>query len=138
MHNSTHMKSLILLICASLLTSQLQAAEFDHDQLKFDFIASDGSYWYDCKHEKAPQPHDWVAYCGDYEFHMHIMLIEYQRENESTFEFHYWVDEVAKLKETHTQSTWITVDKNARPKNIIGYLGFSGDAAQLRIGINLQ
>ena len=127
------------IILPLLLLSQFAfGQEFDHDELTFDFLSTDGSYWYDCKHEKAREPHDWTAYCGPYVFQMHIMLIEYPRPEETTFEFHFWADETAVLKETHTQSTWLTVDKISRPKRIIGYLGFSADAAQLRIGINLR
>lgn len=110
---------------------------FKHENLTFDFMASDGSYWYDCKHDKGVQPHSWTVYCDRYVFKLHIMLREYHRENETSVEFHYWADEVENLKETHTQSTWLTVDKNTKPKKLTGYLGFLKDAAQLRIGIAL-
>ena len=111
------------------------AKEFEHQQLQFDFMSTDGSYWYDCKHVKENQPHSWTVYCDRYVFKLHLLLIQYHRENESTYEFHYWADETSQLKETHTQSTWLTVDKNAAPKKIIGYLGFSQDASQLRIEV---
>lgn len=115
--------------------SAIGAKEFEHEQLTFDFISSDGSYWYDCKHVKESQPHSWTVYCDRYVFKLHLLLIQYHRENESTYEFHYWADETSQLKETHTQSTWLTVDKNAAPKKIVGYLGFTQDASQLRIEV---
>ena len=131
------MKNIIFLFFL-ILSKPLLAAELRTEDLTFDFLSTDGSYWYDCVHEKASQPHDWKAVCGPYVFQMHIMLKEYQRPDETTFEFHFWADETAKLFETHTQSTWLTVDSVSRPKNIVGYLGFSQDAAQLRVGIKLQ
>ena len=111
--------------------------DFQHENLTFDFMASDGSYWYDCKHDKGTQPHSWTVYCDRFVFKLHIMLREYHRENETSVEFHYWADEFENLNETHTQSTWLTVDKNTKPKKLTGYLGFLKDAAQLRIGIAL-
>lgn len=117
------------------LASGPVAKEFPPENLSFDFVSSDGSFWYDCKHEKGTQPHAWTVYCDRYVFKLHIMLNEYHRENETTFEFHYWADEFDNLNETHTQSTWFTVDKNTKFKNIIGYLGFSKDSTQLRIEI---
>ena len=132
------MKNLILLFFFMFLSGPLWAAEFRAQDLTFDFLSTDGSTWYDCVHEKSSQPHGWKAVCGPYVFNMHIMLKEYQRPGESTFEFHFWADETAKLFENHTQSTWLTVDSASRPKNIISYLGFSKDTTQLRIGIKLQ
>ena len=120
---------------AALLTNP-KIQEFHHDALSFDYIATDGSYWYDCKHDKGSQPHSWTVYCDRFIFKLHLMLNEYQRENETTFEFHYWADEFDNLNETHTQSTWLTVDKKAKTKKIVGYLGFLKDAAQLRIEVN--
>jgi hypothetical protein len=115
--------------------SVVGAKQFEPEQLEFDFISSDGSYWYDCKHVKENQPHTWTVYCDRYVFKLHLLLIQYHRENESTYEFHYWADETSVLKETHTQSTWLSVDKNAKTKKIIGFLGFTQDASQLRIGV---
>lgn len=111
--------------------------DFQHEDLTFDFLASDGSYWYDCKHDKGTQPHSWTVYCDKFVFKLHIMLREYHHEDDTSVEFHYWADEYENLNETHTQSTWLTVDKKAKPKKLIGYLGFLKDAAQLRIGIAL-
>ncbi len=118
-------------------TSNPVTQDFQHENLTFDFMASDGSYWYDCKHDKGTQPHSWTVYCDRFVFKLHILLREYHRENETSVEFHYWAAEVENLKETHTQSTWLTVDKNTKPKKLTGYLGFLNDAAQLRIGIAL-
>lgn len=128
--------STFIVIAAMTAQAQLAAQEFQHENLSFDFVASDGSYWYDCKHEKGREPHAWIAYCDRFVFKMHLVLFQYHRADESTFEFHYWADEFDNLKETHTQSTWLTVDKNARPKKIVGYLGFQGDSSQLRIEVN--
>lgn len=111
------------------------ALELQHDNLSFDYLASDGSYWYNCKHDKGQQPHSWTVYCDRYVFKLHLMLNKFLREDESTIEFHYWADEFENLNETHTQSTWLTLDKNTNPKKIIGYLGFVKDSAQLRIEV---
>lgn len=113
----------------------LKATDFQSSQLNFDFIASDGSFWYDCTHKPGLEPHDWIVKCDRFEFHLHLFLQQFQRADESTFEFHYWADEVAVLKETHTQSTWITVDKKTVTKKIISYLGFQMDSSQLRIEV---
>jgi hypothetical protein len=125
-----------IFIYFNVAKAQIATQEFQHENLSFDFISSDGSFWYDCKHEKGREPHSWIAYCDRFVFKMHLVLFQYHNENESTFEFHYWADELDNLHETHTQSTWLTVDKNARPKKIIGYLGFQNDASQLRIEVH--
>lgn len=118
-----------------MLPTNPSTKEFQHENLSFDYLAADGSFWHICKHEKGIQPHSWTAYCDRYVFKLHILLNVHQRENETTYEFHYWADEFDNLNETHTQSTWLTVDKNAMPNKIIGYLGFAKDATQLRIEI---
>ncbi len=109
---------------------------FEPENLSFDYLSTDGSFWYDCKHDKGVQPHSWTVYCDRFVFQLHLMLIAYPRENETTFEFHYWADEFENLHETHTQSTWITVDKNTKLKKLMGYLGFTQDSSQLRIEIH--
>ena len=125
------MRSLFFLIFTVFFCIDSNAIE--HSQLEFDFVSTDGAYWHDCKHIKETQPHSWTVICDRYVFKIHLLLKQYIREDESTFEFHYWADAVEGVKETHTQSTWITVDKKTLPKKIIGYLGFSNDASQLRI-----
>ncbi|MBC7420659.1 MAG: hypothetical protein H7328_08020 [Bdellovibrio sp.] len=118
--------------------AQVAAKEFQAAQISLDYLSSDGSYWYDCTHEKSKQPHDWVVSCNGYTFNLHVFLYEYLRPNETTFEFHFWADEIKTLKETHTQSTWLTVDQSAHTKKIVGYLGFKNDSSQLRIELNLK
>ena len=118
--------------------AQFQSQEFSAKELKFDFLASDGSYWYDCTHEKNQAPHSWSVTCKDFKFSLHLLLYQYIRPNESTFELHYWADEVSILKQSHTQSTWLTVDKESKVKKILAYLGFQNDATQLRMQINLE
>jgi hypothetical protein len=129
---------LLFLALAFFNAGPAQALEFEKDQLSFDFLAVDGAYWYDCTHKPTDQPHRWIAFCGPYQFNLHLMLIEYPRKDETTYEFHYWADEVTTLNETHTQSIWLTVDQQARAKKIVGYLGFLSDSAQLRIEIQLK
>ena len=129
--------SMIVFAGVNASPEKISTKEFAYENLSFNYISSDGSYWFDCKHEKGSQPHSWTVYCDRFVFKLHIMLREYHRENETVIEFHYWADEFKNLDETHTQSTWLTVDKNTKPKSLVGYLGFSKDAAQLRIGITL-
>jgi hypothetical protein len=127
--------SAIFLLSISGQAKTIKTEEFNHDNLSFNYLASDGGFWFDCKHVKGKQPHGWTVYCDRYVFKLHLMLNQYQKENETTFEFHYWADEFENLNETHTQSTWLTVDKNVNPKEIIGYLGFTKDSTQLRLKI---
>lgn len=133
------MRLLLILVALVISISTFAAPvkqDFQHENLNFDFISSDGAFWLDCKHDKGTQPHAWTVYCGKYVFKLHMFLRQYNREDETTFEFHYWADEFDNLKETHTQSTWLSVDKNTKPKRIIAYLGFTGDTSQLRMEIN--
>ncbi|MBC7741314.1 MAG: hypothetical protein H7061_03900 [Bdellovibrionaceae bacterium] len=129
----------LFIIFASPQPSQAQSIsqDFKSSQLTFDYLASDGSYWYDCKHTQGKEPHAWVVTCQNYIFHLHLLLFQYIRPNEATFELHYWADEVSLLKQSHTQSTWLTVDKEAKAKRIIAYLGFGDDTSQLRLGVEL-
>ena len=119
-------------------SAQLTSQEFKSSQLSFDYMASDGSYWHDCTHEKGRETHAWVVLCQDYKFNLHLLLYQYIRPNEATFELHYWADEMNILKQSHTQSTWLTVDKEAKTKKITAYLGFSNDASQLRMQIDMK
>ncbi len=118
--------------------AQLQSKGFKPSQLTFDFLSSEGSFWHDCTHLPGKEPHAWIVTCQDYKFNLHLLLYEYIRPTEATFEFHYWADEVSLLKQSHTQSTWLTVDKDAKTKKIIAYLGFSNDTTQLRLQVNLR
>lgn len=118
--------------------AQLAPTDFTAQQLTFDYLASDGSYWYDCTHEKAKEPHDWTVTCKDLSFNLHLLLYEYRKPDETTFEFHYWADEVSILKQSHTQSTWLTIDKEAKTKKILAYLGFTNDTSQLRMEVILK
>lgn len=118
--------------------AQIPVTDFTDSQLKFTFLSSEGDIWIDCSHEKQQQPHSWVVSCGQYRFDLHLFLQQYTHASETTLEFHYWATETAVLKESHTQSTWITVDKDTKTKKIIGYLGFTNDAMQLRLQVNLD
>ena len=118
--------------------AQNKIIDFNPAQIKFSFLSADGSFWYDCIHTKNSQPHSWTAQCGGHEFNMHLFMDQYHHTDETTYEFHYWADEVSLLKENHTQSTWLTVDKMAKAKHIIAYLGFQSDASQLRMEVDLK
>jgi hypothetical protein len=118
--------------------SVVSAKDFLPEKVKFTFMSSDGSVWINCSHKKTDIPHGWDVTCGDKKFSLHLFMQEYSRENESTYEFHYWVDEIATLFETHTQSTWVTIDRRAQAKRVVSYLGFQKDSTQLRFEVNLQ
>ena len=111
--------------------------DFAPEKVKFTFMSTDGSVWINCTHKKTNVPHGWEVTCEDKKFSLHLFMQEYARENESTYEFHYWVDEIATLFETHTQSTWVTVDRQAKAKRVVSYLGFLKDSSQLRFEVNL-
>lgn len=112
--------------------------DFLESQVKFTFMSSEGSVWIDCKHNRTEIPHGWLVTCGENKFSLHLFMSEYPREEETTYEFHYWADEIAVLNETHTQSTWLTVDRMAKSKRIVSYLGFQKDSTQLRFEVNLN
>jgi len=130
-----------MILAISLVTvfaqAQFAGPDFKPEQLKFDFVSSDGSFWYDCTHKKEKEPHAWTVICKNYSFSLHLFLTQYQRPNEATYEFHFWADEAKTLHENHTQSTWLTVDKNALTKKIVAYMGFQQDSIQLRLEVNL-
>lgn len=107
------------------------------EQVKLTFLNSDGAFWYDCQVQKNSAPHGFSATCDKYQFSLHLLLRQYPHPEDITFEFHYWANETAILKETHTQSIWMTVDKASKAKNIINYIGFSNDMHQLRLEIKL-
>lgn len=128
----------IAILFSSLCFSQMKPAQdFSASKVKFTFMSSDGSIWIDCTHARTDVPHGWTVQCADKKFSLHLFMTEYFRENESTYEFHYWADEIAVLSETHTQSTWVTVDRAAKTKRIVSYLGFQKDSTQLRFEVEL-
>lgn len=134
---------MIKIFLAGLLFSmttwaQLPPTEITTDQIKLDYLTSDGEYWVNCTAEKQENPHSWIATCDKYKFSLHLMLKQYIRMDEATFEFHFWATETEILKETHTQSTWLTVDSKSQAKKIVSYLGFVNDSSQLRIEIKLK
>lgn len=131
---------LITLVCTISVTvkAQLKDQDFSTEQLQFTFMSSDGSNWQKCTHTKKDQPHSWVVACAGYQFKLHLFLRQSARSDESTFELNYWADEVALLNETHTHSTWITVNQVAQAKRLVSYLGFTKDTNQLRLEVNLH
>ncbi len=89
-------------IWASSYITPLQ--DFSPEKVKFTFMSTDGSVWINCAHKRTNVPHGWEVTCNDKKFSLHLFMQEYFREDESTYEFHYWVDEVASLHETHTHN----------------------------------
>ena len=134
------MKYLLMLaslVFSSPAFSQLPIKDFDPKTVRFTYLASDGGFWKDCVHVRSAQPHGWVVTCGESIFNLHLFMTQNQRESETTIEFHYWADEQTGLFETHTQSTWLTVDNLVKTKKIISYLGFQKDSTQLRFELDL-
>lgn len=137
------MKTIYIFLVAAVvfISSKSQAVELTPENLNFDYMSSEGSFWLDCVHGKGEQPHQWKLKCGrqNVEFNIHLLLREYKdaEKNEVTVEFHYWADRFSDKLSSATQSTWITLDKNSKTKKIIGYLGFDNDANQLRMEIQL-
>ncbi len=136
-----YMKYLFFLLFVTCVVSA-EAVELADSDISFDYLSTDGAFWYDCFHEKGSQPHQWRLKCGDkkIEFNIHLLLREYKSvsRNEVTVEFHYWADRIEPTIKSAKQSTWITMDKNSNTKKIMGYVGFDDDANQLRIEINLN
>ncbi len=130
--------SVVTFLISRPALAQLKSKDFLPEQIQFTFMSTDGSTWLKCLHQKNLQPHQWVVQCADYRFNLHLFLNQYQRANESTFELNYWADEVFLLNETHTHSTWLTVDQKAEAKQIVSYLGFSKDTRQLRLEVSLK
>jgi hypothetical protein len=128
---------LYLLLFSTTALAQSKSIDFTASQLNFTYMSSDGGYIVDCKHSQGDQPHGWVAICDKMHFDLHLMLNVYPKPDETIFEFHFWATENAVLNQTHTQSTWLTVDKTAKTKKIISYVGFSDDTTQLRVQLNL-
>ncbi|MBC7371969.1 MAG: hypothetical protein H7326_10410 [Bdellovibrionaceae bacterium] len=132
------MLNLLFGLLLSTSHAQVPSMDLKAEQISLDYLSSDGGFWIDCTTVQNKQPHSFTATCGSYKFDLHLMLRQYLRSDETTFEFHYWATETEIDKQTHTQSTWLTVDKTAKVKNIIGYLGFKDDSTQLRIRIQLE
>ncbi len=110
--------------------------ELNPEQISLDFLSSDGAFWYDCTVTKGVQPHSFSGKCHDQKFSLHLLLREINSANETTFELHYWATRTP-IAQVRTQSTWLTVDTNAKVKRILSYIGFDEDSTQLRLQINL-
>ncbi|MBC7464819.1 MAG: hypothetical protein H7256_02405 [Bdellovibrio sp.] len=123
---------------STLSWGQAAAPDYDPSQVKFNFLSSDGEMWLDCVTKKLDQPHSWTTSCGQYVFNLHMFSRDFTNSAETMVEFHYWATETAVLKETHTQSTWLTTDTANSTKKIVSYLGFSNDSMQLRVQIDLK
>lgn len=118
--------------------AQLADQDFTDPQLQFTFMSTDGSNWQSCTHTKRDEPHQWSVQCAKYQFNIHLFMNQYLRADEATIELNYWADEVSILNETHTHSTWLTVDQKAQAKKLVSYLGFSKDTNQLRLEVKLK
>ncbi len=129
--------SVIFFMCFWILFGSVSMADLKAEQISFIFLSNDGSIWEECRHSAGKEMHSWKVECGTYRFDLHMFLRSHPRAEETTYEFHYWATETARLHETHTQSTWLTVDGESKAKRILGYLGFAEDALQLRIQIQL-
>jgi hypothetical protein len=124
------------------LTSMGKTVVLSADQMDFDFISSEGSFWFDCIHKKLSEPHQWQVNCPNDQrtFRLHLMLNEYLSQDEVTYELHFWADrdEPLQKRQTRTQSTWITLDRAAKAKKIVSFLGFDEDATQFRLELRLK
>lgn len=126
----------LLIIWPSISFAQAPPpTEIKPSQVSFDYLSSDGGFWIDCDHTKEPQQHAWSVICGSVDFSLHLFLREFLRPLETTFEFHYWATSHS-LKQSSTQSMWLTVDRDTKAKKLVGYLGFLDDSTQLRIEID--
>lgn len=130
--------TLLTLMISLAAKAQLADQDFTPDQLQFTFMSTDGSQWQACTHSQKQMPHGWDVECGAYHFTLHLFMRQYLRASESTIELNYWADEISVLNETHTHSTWLTVDQKAQAKKIVSYLGFSKDTSQLRLEAKLN
>jgi len=132
------MKYLFLILILFSVQSYSQTVDIKPEDVTFDFMSSEGSFWNDCTHKKLSEPHQWEIKCPDstITFRVHLLLREYFNDSEVTYEFHFWADrDQDKKTQTRTQSTWLTVDKGTKTRKIIGYLGFDEDTTQFRIEI---
>lgn len=129
---------LVTLLISTSSWAQAAAPDYDPSQVKFNFLSSDGEMWLDCATKKLDQPHSWLTTCGDYSFNLHMFSRDFVSDKESMVEFHYWATETAVLKETHTQSTWLTTDSASSTTKIVSYIGFLNDSMQLRVQIDLK
>lgn len=131
----------LLFLIFNLSSLLLNATTITPEQLQFDFLSSEGSFWHDCTHKKLEEPHQFLVSCPDQKntFKVHLLLKEYFNPLETTYELHYWADySNSSNKQTSTQSTWLTVEKGTPVKKIVGYLGFDTDATQFRFELNIQ
>ncbi len=129
----------LIFLTFSALNTQAQFPphkELKPEQLSLDFLGSEGSFWHDCTITKGLQPHSWTAKCQDHEFGLHLLLRELTSATETTFELHYWATRTPN-PQVRTQSTWLTIENNAKIKRILSYIGFDDDSTQLRLQINL-
>jgi len=132
------MKSAILLIfmCFSAV---LKAQDIPTEQINFKFMSTEGDIYTSCLFKKGSDAHQYRVDCSDVKrvFSVHMFLKQYHRNDETVYEFHYWVNESANGFKSNTQSTWLSVNKNADAVKIISYVGLDNDANQLRVEIRL-
>ncbi|MFN3696147.1 MAG: hypothetical protein ACK4VO_01805 [Pseudobdellovibrio sp.] len=134
------MKYFILLILL-VFNQFLIAGELNANQMRFHFMSTEGDVYTLCASKKGSQPHQFIVDCQQVNriFYIHMLLNRYDRQFEdqleTTYEFHYWVNEPDNGYQSNTQSTWLTVKPTSEILKIVSYVGLDNDAHQLRVEI---
>lgn len=132
------MKIAIFIILFSF-SDFLCAQDLTAEQTNFKYMSTEGDIYVSCLVKRGPESHQFLVDCPEVNrnFSVHMLLNQFERGEETTFEFHYWVNEPSNGFKSNTQSTWLTVNKKADVLKIVSYVGLDNDANQLRVEINL-
>jgi len=134
------MKNFILLI-ALFYCQMTWSNELSAEQTRFQYMSTTGDIYTNCNVKKGTETHQFIVDCPEVKrwFSVHMLLNQYERKTddakETTYEFHYWVDEPDNGFRSNTQSTWLTVDSITDVLKIVSYVGLDNDANQLRVEI---
>ena len=143
------LKVTILLLIASLsyaAENSTKGIPVETDQLKFQYMSSDGEIQLDCHHSRIRDLPDWEVVCGKgtptvKKFAVHFVANKGSRLQEPKvwYEFLYWVTDRQQSEKPAFSSTSMTLNLNSGsvPHSLRLYQGIENDYASLIVDYTL-
>ncbi|MEY4616613.1 MAG: hypothetical protein RJB66_1573 [Pseudomonadota bacterium] len=106
------------------------AMSVDSKNLRFNWAANDGSFFYSCSHTlQNAEMNDWVVNCGARQFNVHFFLREFSREKapQKTFEVLYFITGSS----NSSQGVWIDIEKESQLQGLSFHQSVDNDSSDL-------
>lgn len=93
-----------------------------------------------CKFTKLEASHDYIVYCGSYEFSVHFLARPYRQPTQEAFEVLMMVNENTNNKTTEASSVsvWVKNSKGSETQNMLVSLGVLKETASLEVRVTFR